>query len=299
MTTIVNIAVEGTCTAGPDDNLLELLEQISRGERERARDPDLMRNVSGGATTLWVKSPEGIYVIDSGDHDDRGVLETSLGELQAEEHVPDARKAVQAVYPTHLHPDHIGNNDLFKGAKWYVIEGDDLVDMLGREKKSDYAPGFRDLYAGHRKRGITPAKFTALDNGEVLAMPGRKLAILNTPGHAKVHLAYIIEDDEVIVRSMERGTENKTNRVIAVGDCLCTPEYLKRFMSGKPNKSVYGNAIPSPPWLPQDQAKRACRDMQNLCSIFRIVGDVRDNGGLMIFGHAGVYDPKEIHAPKE
>lgn len=121
--TKIYIAVNGTCTAGPDDNLFSILEEIALEKREREFSEKLNRPVSGGSTVLWVRNHEGVYMIDSGDADDRGILEKSLAKITDEEGI-HARHSVKRIYHSHMHPDHIGNNDAFPYANWMAVHRD-------------------------------------------------------------------------------------------------------------------------------------------------------------------------------
>lgn len=282
MATKVYVAVNGTCSAGPDENLYQVLGEFASGKREREFIEKLDRNSSGGGTVLWVKSPNGIYTLDTGDIDDRPILEKSLDMIEKDEKV-DPTKAV--IYHTHSHLDHNANNDLFMGSYWMVDVDDKLVEIALGEKDSDAYNGFRALYGGHRERGIISDKFIRYSNDEHPGKP-HGMRIINTPGHDFVHKAFAIEDKEVVVINLESGEEILTDKVIFAGDCLCDEQYLKRFLDPELKETaIYGNAIPTSDWIINDQGDRTRLDSQNLESMAKIVGEK----GLLIFGHGGMY----------
>ena len=71
MTTKLYIAINGTCTAGPDQNLYEMLAEFQAETREREFSEKLNRTVSGGGTALWVRNDlDEIYMLDTGDNCD-------------------------------------------------------------------------------------------------------------------------------------------------------------------------------------------------------------------------------------
>lgn len=78
------------------------------------------------------------------------------------------------IIETHLHPDHVGNNHLFKNAK--IVEGNWVIDFKN------------SLYTAYKK------------NVEVPLPKGIK--IINVPGHTLPHFAVILEEkDKKIVFS--------------------------------------------------------------------------------------------------
>ena len=289
--TIVYIAVNGTCTADPDENLFEKLAGINAGE-PRPYSKKLDRNVSGGGTALWVKSPGGIYMIDSGDHDDIDILRKSLVEIARAEKV-DPTKAVRAIYSSHAHGDHSGNHFLFPDAYWMIDAKDALFDVIyGKDvKDAGKWQGHRKAFIDNIKRGITADRFTRYNNN---VHPGKPegLRIIDTPGHDHVHKSFAIEDDEVVIRNLETGEEYVTPKAVFTGDCICDQRFLARFLIQNPEikkTAIYGNAIPLDQWAPpKDQAERDMLDKQNLESMERLVKEGKE--GLLIFGHGGVYD---------
>lgn len=291
MTTKIYIAVEGTCTTGPDENLFQILREIGEGKRKREFSDKLSRNITGGGTVLWVRSDKSrIYMIDTGDYDDRNTLERSLDLIEKEEKI-HPRTSVTSIYHTHSHLDHIGNNDLFPYSNWMVDQNDALVELMLGQKDTDAYKGFRKFYEDHRKRGITSDKFKAYESNNHANKP-QGLTIVNTPGHERVHKGFLIDDDEVIVTNLETGDEYKTKGIVFTGDCLCDKRYLKRFLNPNPDvkkTAIYGNKIPTEDWVvPVGQADRNALDKQNLESMAKIVDAAKER--LMIFGHGGVYN---------
>ncbi len=280
MTTKVYVAVEGTCTAGPDENLFEILQNIDKGTAVRKYSERLQRRVTGGAASLYVVSADGNYVIDSGDEFDREILLKSLEDIARLEKIDPVKRA-GLVLVTHNHPDHNANHDIFKNSVWIAEKDDALVGlMLGREENREYND-FRKMYACHRTRGITSDKFTPrskLHNG---------LHIIETPGHEKKHAAYVIQDDEIVVINLETKAESKAKRLVYAGDCFCDERYFAKFQSGEKEKAVYGNAIPTEQWIFNNPEEREALDKQNTESMEKIVKSLR-SGDALLFGHGGM-----------
>jgi glyoxylase-like metal-dependent hydrolase (beta-lactamase superfamily II) len=293
MVTKVHIAVQGTCTAGPDDNLYTMLDEIAAGTRQREFSKKLNRPVTGGGTAVWVRSPQGVYMIDTGDYNDRGILEKSLDEIEKQEKVGPV-KAVKSIYHSHAHLDHNGNNDMFPHSYWMVPVDDGLVELMMGPKDTDAYNGFRKWYDGHRERGIISSKFTRYADDLHPGKP-KGLTIFDAPGHDVVHKAFIIQDDdEMVIINHETGEEIKTDRIVFVGDALCDQRYLDRALDSDPKvqrTAIYGNVIPTEQDILNDQALRNRLDDQNMASIRKIIEEAR-KGGLMIFGHGGICDIK-------
>lgn len=287
MVTKIYVAVNGTCTAGPDDDLFDLLDKMALGERKREFSKTLNRQVTGGGTSLWVRSDSGIYVLDTGDEADRGLLEESLSKIAKEEKI-DPAKSVRSVYNTHSHPDHNANHDLFKNAYWMVEQKDKVAqEMLSSDSAN--SKDFRKFYDGHRKRGITYDKFTLYTNDNHYGKPDT-LTIIDAPGHEKSNKAFAIEDDEVIVMNLETNEEHKTKKVVLTGDSICDERYLTRFTNADPaikKTAVYGTKIPTEKYFAtKDPVERNTLEQQNLNSIGKILD--KAEGGVMIFSHGGL-----------
>ncbi|MBW2982299.1 MBL fold metallo-hydrolase [Candidatus Woesearchaeota archaeon] len=288
--TKIYILVNGTCTAGPDENLFEKLGRIGAGEIERPYSEKLGRKVTGGGTALWVKSPGGIYMIDSGDFDDRKILQKSLEKIAEQEGV-DPIKSVRSIYSSHAHGDHSGNHELFPEARWMIDAKDPLFDVIYGVDVEDAGKwaGHREVFKGNRDRGIIVDRFSRYADNDHPGKP-QGLRIIDTPGHDHVHKSFAVEDDEVVVINLETGEEYMAPKVVFAGDCLCDERYLKRFLGENPETAIYGNVVPLDQWAPpKDQAERDMLDRQNLESMERLVQEGRN--GLLIFGHGGVYDP--------
>lgn len=291
MPTKIYIAVNGTCTAGPDDNLFSIFEEIALEKREREFSKKLNRPVSGGSTVLWVRNPEGVYMIDSGDVDDRSILEKSLAEISKEENI-SARHSVGRIYHSHLHPDHIGNNDAFPYANWMADARDPMLEVALGKREYEQFDQLRFLYEGHRARGITSDKFLKYDGNKHKGKPSG-LTIIDSPGHDVVNKSFHIKDDEIVVINLEIGEEHKANRIVFTSDSICDERYLQRALNEDfdvRKTAVYGNKIPTDQWwLTNDPAERARMDAQNIESNAQII-KAANKGGLIIFGHGGVYD---------
>lgn len=74
---------------------------------------------------------------------------------------------IDLIIETHLHPDHVGNNHLFKNAK--LIEGNVIIDFKNK------------LYTIYKKNRDVPLS--------------KEIEIINTPGHTLPHFSVIIKKD--------------------------------------------------------------------------------------------------------
>ncbi|PIN87341.1 hypothetical protein COV19_00470 [Candidatus Woesearchaeota archaeon CG10_big_fil_rev_8_21_14_0_10_44_13] len=291
MTIRIYIAVQGTCTAGPDENIMQILTDIEEGRRKREFSQKLGREVTGGGTVLWVRSSHGIYMIDSGDFADREILGKSLETIAREERCNPV-KYVRSIYHGHSHPDHNGNNDMFRNSYWMADENDKLLDVVLGPNDSKRFNNFRRFYEGHRQRDITSSKFIRYRTNHHAGRP-LGLKIYDAEGHAPANKAFTIEDREGIVMvNLETGEEYRTGRIVFAGDSICDKRYLKMALKKDPEMqraAVYGSNIPTKDWQTDDVIERAALDQAALQSIMRIIEEAR-KGGLMVFGHGGVYD---------
>lgn len=74
---------------------------------------------------------------------------------------------IDLIIETHLHPDHVGNNHLFKNAK--LIEGNVIIDFKNK------------LYTIYKENNDVP-------------LP-KEIEIINTPGHVLPHFSVIVKKD--------------------------------------------------------------------------------------------------------
>jgi len=115
--------------------------------------------ISSSVTLLKVNSQ--LILIDSGSP----IYEEKLLSVLKENSIKP--EDINWIIETHLHPDHVGNNHLFKNAK--RVEGNWVLDFKNK------------LYTGWKRNSDVP-------------LP-KEIEIINTPGHTLPHFSVIIEKD--------------------------------------------------------------------------------------------------------
>jgi len=115
--------------------------------------------ISSSVTLLKVNSQ--LILIDSGSP----IYEEKLLSVLKENSIKP--EDINWIIETHLHPDHVGNNHLFKNAK--RVEGNWMLDFKNK------------LYTGWKRNSDVP-------------LP-KEIEIINTPGHTLPHFSVIIEKD--------------------------------------------------------------------------------------------------------
>jgi glyoxylase-like metal-dependent hydrolase (beta-lactamase superfamily II) len=155
----------------------------------------------------------GVHVIDPGwDSDEnRARLEGALDSLGRS--LSDVRSTIS----THLHRDHLGLADHLRertGARIVLHEREkDAIERLAdaRDRQTPGAATARLLSwgvpAARREElepmsiEVTAARSTAdrlLTDGELLDIPGRRLEVLDTPGHTPGHIALVDRDERLV-----------------------------------------------------------------------------------------------------
>ena len=135
------------------------------------------------AIPVYWLSERAVLLFDSGTEPDDALLEL------LEQH----GLRVRAVVCTHLHPDHIANNEA-------------LVKQHGAEIFG-HPLDFPWLY----ERQQVPYPITPIENDTLLEIDGAKIRLLLTPGHSDGHLLCITPDD-----------------VCCRGDAIITQDILER-----------------------------------------------------------------------
>jgi glyoxylase-like metal-dependent hydrolase (beta-lactamase superfamily II) len=131
----------------------------------------------------------GVGVVDLGDgkvalidagNDAQG--KAVLAELSRRKVGPEA---VQAVFLTHGHQDHLAGCHLFPGASIYALEGD---VALAEGRESMKSPMGR--FIGAKPTGVKITR--ALADGETLTLGGRSIRVFAIPGHTAGSAAYLV-----------------------------------------------------------------------------------------------------------
>lgn len=166
----------------------------------------------------WVyamESPRGVVLVDAGWDDDAAWEALTVGLEEIGHGVAD----VEGVVVTHFHPDHVGLCGRVREASgaWIAMHEADRVhfdrmvaprdaDWIAAEKAmlrlAGAAPA--DLVQFEREvRRTPPARAHAvpdrkLVDGEVVALAGRGLRTVLTPGHTPGHACFHLEDVDVM-----------------------------------------------------------------------------------------------------
>lgn len=142
----------------------------------------------------------------------RGTLELYLAELGL------CFADIQAVLLTHHHPDHYGLSGFFEGLGARVFlhqeefgrghlfwreperfEAASLRLFLDHGMPEEALLGIQESMAKTRERVHPPQAPIPLKDGEVLEVAGRRLKAVWTPGHADGHVAFLLEEEGVLL----------------------------------------------------------------------------------------------------
>lgn len=118
---------------------------------------------------------------------------------------------INAVFFTHLHWDHCGNNALFTNATFYVQKLE--YDYIAVEERG-----------GYERSLVTLSDYTLLDGNTEEVLPG--ISVILTPGHS-------VGSQSILVNT-ERG------KVIFSGDTIPTFENIRLHV---PNSANYDNDV--------------------------------------------------------
>ncbi|GAB5601597.1 MBL fold metallo-hydrolase [Thermus sp. FJN-A] len=167
------------------------------------------------AVNLYLLKGEGeVALVDTalGTKTARGSLELYLAELGL------CFQDVHVVLLTHHHPDHYGLAGFFEGlgARVYLHEEEfprghrfwlhpeafaEASWQLFRDHGTPESAlrDIRETMAKTRERVHPPQSPIPLRDGEVLEVAGRRLRAIWTPGHADGHVAFLLEDEGILL----------------------------------------------------------------------------------------------------
>ncbi|MFC9833742.1 MBL fold metallo-hydrolase [Rhodococcus sp. NPDC127530] len=169
-----------------------------------------------GHTLVYaMESPNGVVLVDAGWDDDAAWDALSAGLEDIGHGVAD----VEGVVLTHFHPDHVGLCGRVREASgaWIAMHESDRVHFdemvvprdtgwVASEKKTlrlagaaaaDLAEFERDVRRTPPARPQAAPDRTLMD-GEIIALAGRGLRTVHTPGHTPGHVCFYLEDIDVM-----------------------------------------------------------------------------------------------------
>ncbi len=158
---------------------------------------DLIDRPIGPMTILFGyengKYPQGNSLVIRGS--ERSIIvDPCLGVVSRKDRLP----AVDAVFHSHVHEDHIAGTHLFGEVPWYAhkldalglesIEG--LMEIYGLEGEAHDA--FKEEIETKFFYPQGGGKVTAFEDGDEFNLGGVQLRILHTPGHTRGHCCFVV-----------------------------------------------------------------------------------------------------------
>ncbi len=158
----------------------------------------------GNSTVLYGaghgKYPHGNSLLVRGGEESL-IVDPSLGVVARKGHLP----AVDRVWNSHCHEDHIAGNHLFPQAAWALHEADapglrsfaGLLQVYGYDD-SVVGPGFEKSLHEQFHYTARP-NVSSFADGHVLDLGGGvRVRVMHTPGHTRGHCAFHVEPDDVL-----------------------------------------------------------------------------------------------------
>jgi glyoxylase-like metal-dependent hydrolase (beta-lactamase superfamily II) len=248
--TEIDIYVTGTCTAGPGENIFDVLGEIDSGKRKIAHTY-WGRPVSGEGTVAMVRHKPNrgqstSFFVGLGGFKDTAVFRKSYGKYG----IPTDLKGGIVL---HTHPDHISFIDTLKTGKLpvYKSAADKTLPAVLDHEIGPNDPVYKQLfslYGEHRDIGMKPHDFTPIDPDypEICWLLGN-IILFPTPGHSESGMAMFI-DGPVVVRNYETGEESRSKSgAVIEDDNLCDSRYAFEALKGLRKKSTYDLSGFDPP----------------------------------------------------
>lgn len=174
----------------------------------------MTHNPLGSTLVYAMESPGGLVLVDAGWDGDEG-WEGLTGGLESVGH---SITEVEGVVLTHFHPDHTGLCGRVREASgaWIAMHEADhrmfdlmssahdetwLADQLENLTRAGASRADLESYAaaaGAPPAGPESTPDRTLADGEVVALTGRDLRVVYTPGHTPGHACFYLEDADVM-----------------------------------------------------------------------------------------------------
>ncbi|MFC4605868.1 MBL fold metallo-hydrolase [Rhodococcus kronopolitis] len=169
-----------------------------------------------GSTLIYaMESPGGLVLVDTGWGDDEGWRGLTAGL----ESIGHSVSEVEGVVLTHFHPDHTGLCGRVREASgaWIAMHESDH-DMFEKMSSGRDTEWMQYQLANLARAGAAPEDLAAfekasdanapvgpdaapdrkLEDGELIALTGRGLRAVFTPGHTPGHVCFYLEDADVM-----------------------------------------------------------------------------------------------------
>jgi glyoxylase-like metal-dependent hydrolase (beta-lactamase superfamily II) len=150
--------------------------------------------IPGAIASYVVDGPGGPVMIETGPGNTTAALERGLAGIRY------APSDVKHVFVTHVHFDHAG------ASGWMAAHGAHVyVHEFGRRHLIDPSrllASARRIYGDRMEalwgelRPIPPEQTTPLHDGDTVTIGGLRIRAIETPGHARHHHAFVIEDGD-------------------------------------------------------------------------------------------------------
>ncbi|MFC7449716.1 MBL fold metallo-hydrolase [Rhodococcus daqingensis] len=221
-----------------------------------------------GATLVYaMESPGGLILVDAGWGDDEAWAGLNAGL----ESIGHSVAAVEGVVLTHFHPDHTGLCGRIRDASgaWIAMHESDH-EMFGKMSSArdaewlDYqttnmvragaAPedleAFRRAAGSDAPVGPESAPDRVLADDEIVALTGRGLRVVFTPGHTPGHVCFYLDDADVMFTGdhvLQKTTPHVGNFVYPLEERDALAEFLdslRRVQSMDITRGLGAHGIP-------------------------------------------------------
>ncbi|MFC9790220.1 MBL fold metallo-hydrolase [Rhodococcus sp. NPDC127528] len=227
----------------------------------------MTHNPLGSTLVYAMESPGGLVLVDAGWDGDEG-WEGLTGGLESVGH---SISDVEGVVLTHFHPDHTGLCGRVREASgaWIAMHADDM-DMFAKMSTSRDDAWLADQKENLIRAGAAQADLDAfeavakgkapagpestpdriLTDDEVIALTGRGLRVVFTPGHTPGHACFYLEDADVMFTGdhvLQKTTPHVGNFVYPLEERDALAEFLdslRRVQSMEVTRGLGAHGLP-------------------------------------------------------